>query len=206
MSCTEVIDPCNDRILGLYLRTLCHFPFQAKANISEDIVQSLVSICQTIIRTAPDSRSPIINTVKHFLRNYTLKQEQKSKVVHLSSAEDLLQGTVMFWYLDVDFCRSYIAKLSFSQSYDMWTWTQNAPDWLYWLRFFVIPVVPPDTLKWAIVDCVSVVYFIMSALIWTVCHWMVGRLADSIHLFPTTLYSIILPHDYCMTYANVECH
>lgn len=96
MSCTEVIDPCSDRIFGLYLRTLYHFLFQAKANISEDIVQSLVSICQAIIRTAPDSRSPVINTVKHFLRNYTLKQEQKSKVVHLSSAEDLLQGIVMF--------------------------------------------------------------------------------------------------------------
>jgi hypothetical protein len=96
MSCTEIIDPCSDRILGLYLRTLCHFLFQAKANISEDIVHSLVSICQAIIRTAPDSRSPVINTVKHFLRNYTLKREQKSKVVHLSSAEDLLQGTAMF--------------------------------------------------------------------------------------------------------------
>jgi hypothetical protein len=96
MSCIEVIDPCNGRILGLYLRTLCHFLFQAEANISEDIVQSLVNICQAIIRTAPDSRSPIINTVKHFLRNYTLKQEQKPKVVHLSSAEDLLQGTAMF--------------------------------------------------------------------------------------------------------------
>jgi hypothetical protein len=96
MSCTEVTDPCSDRILGLYLRILCRFLFQAKTNISEDVVQSLVSICQAIIRTAPESRSPIINTVKHFLRKYTLKQEQKSKVVHLSSAEDLLQGTVMF--------------------------------------------------------------------------------------------------------------
>jgi hypothetical protein len=131
MSCKEIIDPCNDRILGLYIRTLCHCMFQTKANLLEDIVQSLVSICQAIIRTAPDSRSPIINTVKHFLRNYTLKQEQKSKVVHLSSAEDLLQGTAMFWYLDVDFCRSYIAKHSFSQSDDMWNCTQKAPGLIF---------------------------------------------------------------------------
>jgi hypothetical protein len=96
MSCTIIIDLCDDRLSWLCLRTLCHFLFQAKANISEDVVQSLVSICQAISRSAPDSRSPIISTVKHFLRKHTLKQEQKSKVVHLSSAEDLLQGTTMF--------------------------------------------------------------------------------------------------------------
>jgi uncharacterized Fe-S cluster-containing protein len=96
MKCTEIIDPSDDRLVGLHLRTLCHFLFQTKANMSADVVQSLVSICQAITRTAADSRSPVINTVKHFLRKHTLKQEQKSKVVHLSSAEDLLQGTAMF--------------------------------------------------------------------------------------------------------------
>jgi hypothetical protein len=79
--------------------------------------------------------------------------------------------------------------------------------WLYRLMLFIVPLVPPDTFwsstfKWAIVDCVCMVYFIVSALIWIVCHWMVGRLADTVHIFPTSPYSIILPHDYCMTYAN----
>ena len=75
------------------------------------------------------------------------------------------------------------------------------------LTFFIVPLIPPDTfwsstLKWVIVDCVSVVYCIMSAPIWTVCRLMVGLLADSVHIFPTSPYSIILPRDYCMTYTN----
>lgn len=70
--------------------------FQAKANNSEDVMQSLVNICQSIVRIATESKSPVMTIVKHFLHKHTLKQEQKSQVAQISSTEDPLQGAAMF--------------------------------------------------------------------------------------------------------------
>lgn len=59
--------------------------------MSQD-VQSLVTICQSTMRIAGDSKSPVTAIIKHFLWKHMLKHEQKSQVVQLSSTEDPLQG------------------------------------------------------------------------------------------------------------------
>jgi hypothetical protein len=47
------------------------------------------------MRNAAGNNSPVITIVKHFLHKHTFKEEQKSKLVQLSSTEDPLQGTAM---------------------------------------------------------------------------------------------------------------
>ncbi|XP_021917589.1 integrator complex subunit 1 [Zootermopsis nevadensis] len=63
----------------------------AKASNSHNVVQSLVGICQGIMRTVRDTKSPVVAIIKHFLCKHTLKREQKSQVVQLSSTEDPFQ-------------------------------------------------------------------------------------------------------------------
>lgn len=77
------------------MRLFYHLLFQVKTSNREDVVQSLISICQGIMRIAAGNRSSVMTIVKHFVRKHTLKQEQKSQVVQLSSTEDPLQGTAM---------------------------------------------------------------------------------------------------------------
>ncbi|PNF16802.1 hypothetical protein B7P43_G18054 [Cryptotermes secundus] len=62
-----------------------------KTSNQEDVVQSIISICQDIMRISAGNKSSVMTIVKHFLRKHTLKQEQKSQVVQLSSTEDPLQ-------------------------------------------------------------------------------------------------------------------
>lgn len=69
--------------------------FQVKTSNQEDVAQSLISICQGIMKIAAGNKSSVMTIVKQFLRKHTLKQEQKSQVVQLSSTEDPLQGTAM---------------------------------------------------------------------------------------------------------------